>query len=242
MQCVEELSPEALFDLDEIEALPSFDVPDFMPDVPAIAFTFTEAGTSSATACTYSATVVSENPYDGVFCFAQSPLGLLTVHIWNYEGGSGGGAWGHASITLDNGTHISWWPQGTGREPSSFSGRIYAVAANSGQTFDEDKRLEGLPGIVPKQPDKNITITGLDEAAIQSWWDTFSGDSNNKWKTLSKNCSTTAADALKAGGADVRWRDVFKGHNMVWTPADVEEFANAINRHLDDKPKKTTCP
>jgi hypothetical protein len=69
MQCVEELSPEALFDLDEIEALPAFDAPDF----PAIAFTFTEAETSSATACTYSVTLVNENPYDGVFCFAQSP-------------------------------------------------------------------------------------------------------------------------------------------------------------------------
>jgi len=78
MQCVEELSPETLFDLDEIEALPAFDVPDFMPDFPAIAFTFTEVGTSSATTCTVSVTLVAENPYDGVFCFAQSPFGLCS--------------------------------------------------------------------------------------------------------------------------------------------------------------------
>lgn len=79
MQCVEELRPEACFDLDEIEALPAFDVPDFMADVPAVAFTFAETVTTSATACTYSVMLVSENPYDGVLCYAQSPLGLFLV-------------------------------------------------------------------------------------------------------------------------------------------------------------------
>jgi hypothetical protein len=45
-----------------------------MPDVPA--FTFTEAVTFDTTLCTYAVTVANENPYDGVFCFAQSPFGL----------------------------------------------------------------------------------------------------------------------------------------------------------------------
>ena len=86
MQCVEELSPEALFDLDEIEApvcvrtrtgrLPAFDAPALMPDAPAIAFGFAETATTSATTCTVSVTLVAENPYDGVLCYAQSPFGL----------------------------------------------------------------------------------------------------------------------------------------------------------------------
>lgn len=73
MQCVEELNLEPLFDLDEIEVLPSFDVTDFMPDVHA--FTFAEPKTFDTTLCTYSVTVANENPYNGVFCFAQSPSG-----------------------------------------------------------------------------------------------------------------------------------------------------------------------
>ena len=72
MNRIEELSPEALFDLDEIEALSAFNSPDFMADAP----TFTETETSSATTCTYSFMLVNENPYDGVFSYAQSPLGL----------------------------------------------------------------------------------------------------------------------------------------------------------------------
>jgi hypothetical protein len=75
MQCVEELSPEALCDLDEIESLPAFDVPGF----PATAFIFTET-TTSATACTYSVTVPNLEAYDGVLCYAQSPFGLTTDH------------------------------------------------------------------------------------------------------------------------------------------------------------------
>ncbi|MEK7993142.1 MAG: hypothetical protein AAB403_04990, partial [Planctomycetota bacterium] len=75
MQCVEELSPEALFDLDEIEALPAFDAPAIVPDFPAVAFTFAETVTASATTCTVTVTLVAENPYDGVLCYAQSPFG-----------------------------------------------------------------------------------------------------------------------------------------------------------------------
>lgn len=158
------------------------------------------------------------------------PLGLLTVHIWNYTGSGPNDAWGHASITLDNGTHISWWPQSTGRESSSLIPNVYEAEANPNQTLGRDKELEG------NDPDKEIRVTGLDEAAIQKWWDTFKTE--NKWKTLSQNCSTTAADALKAGGADVLWRDVLKAHNMVWTPADVGDYANAINRKTADQKNK----
>jgi len=85
MQCVEELSPETCFDLDEIEALPVFDVPDFMPDLPAIAFTFADTVTTSATSCTYSFTLVSENSYDGVFCYAESPFGLCSEEAKTIE-------------------------------------------------------------------------------------------------------------------------------------------------------------
>jgi RHS repeat-associated protein len=40
---------------------------------------------------------------------ATDPSGLLVVHIWNYTGTKS--AWGHASMTLDDGRYISWWPR-----------------------------------------------------------------------------------------------------------------------------------
>ena len=166
---------------------------------------------------------VRNNPIGSI-----DPLGLLDVHIWKYRGSDE--AWGHASITLENGTHISWWPQGNGRNPSWYSDSVYSVDAILDQSLADDIFNEG------QAPDKTIKINGLNEAAIEAWWNSFK--SSDQWKTLSQNCSTTAADALKAGGADVKWKDVFKAHNMVWNPADVEAFANAINRYLADKQRK----
>jgi RHS repeat-associated protein len=150
------------------------------------------------------------------------PFGLLTVHIWDYRGSDV--AWGHASITLENGTHIIWWPQATGRQSNKLFPQIYSVVAYQYQTFQDDITYEG------QNPDKNIRILGLDEAAIERWWNNY--QPTNQWKTLSQNCSTTAAEALTAGGADVLWPDFLQAHHRIWTPADVEAYAGAINRYL----------
>ena len=172
------------------------------------------------------------NPYS--YCY-NNPLkmvdldGLLTVHIWDYQGKNVG--WGHASITLDNGTHISWWPSAENREPSlpkiinriiPVLSNIYSVEAISNQTFAND--VEGENG---HQPDFQITLTNLDETKIEEWWETFK--STHQWSTLSQNCSTTAADALRAGGGAelVSW---FTSHHIIWKPTDVKNFVESIQR------------
>ena len=73
----------------------------------------------------------------------------------------------------------------------------------------------------------------LNREAIAVWWNQFKNDPNNKWKTLSQNCSTTVAEALKAGNASTPWWDFWSSWNIVWTPADVEELARAINKKLE---------
>jgi len=45
------------------------------------------------------------------------PWGLLKVHLWRHTGSGPNDRWGHASMTLANGTHISWWPQSQNRRP-----------------------------------------------------------------------------------------------------------------------------
>jgi RHS repeat-associated protein len=149
------------------------------------------------------------------------PLGLLKVHIWKYRGKSE--AWGHASITLEDGTHISWWPGGEGREGLLMFMNIYSASPNDPQNFARDVSLEGRP------PDYEINIVGLDEKKILEWWQNFKG--KNKWKTLSKNCSTVAADALKIGGGK-DYASFWQSHNIVWTPNDVRILADVIKNNL----------
>jgi len=156
--------------------------------------------------------------------------GHTTVHIWSYRGKNE--AWGHASMTLDDQTppvHISWWPSGVGRQAMPFLPNIYSAPARDPQTFADDVSLEGQP------PDKDIVITSLNEAKIVTWWNGFKP--THLWKTLSQNCSTTVADGLKAGDASSAhsiWGAVrlqWTSHDIVWTPADVEAYANAINQY-----------
>ncbi len=138
------------------------------------------------------------------------PWGNLEVYVWNYRGSKT--AWGHASMTLNDGTHISWWPDNNGTPPTK---KIYEADAFPNQTYQDDVNLEGMP------PDHTIIINGLNENKIKDWWLNFK--TNNKWKTLSQNCSTTVAEALKEGGAGSFWS--LKDNNLFWTPEDVRVFA-----------------
>ena len=160
------------------------------------------------------------NPYKYV-----DPDGRLTVSIWNYTGKNQN--WGHASITLEDGTHISWWP--SKNRVSTFPGfmiklipqlaNIYSADALKNQTFAKDVEYEG------SLPNEQIKINGLDEGKIKQWWEPFKN--SNKWQSLTQNCSTTAADALKAGGADV-FSSWLKSNNLVWTPQAVLKYAQEI--------------
>ena len=152
--------------------------------------------------------------------------GALEIYVWNYRGSKE--AWGHASMKLDNGTYISWWPEGQNRDSIPFVSDIYTADAIKNRTYVQD--VAGEDG---RTPDITITINGLDETAIQQWWNDFRSDSDNKWKTLSQNCSTTIADGLKAGNASTPWWDFWNSWNIVWTPSDIESFARAINKKLE---------
>ena len=151
--------------------------------------------------------------------------GLATVFVWDFLGKDV--AWGHASIELDDGTYISWWPQGLGRKSMPLLPDVYTVAAIQPRTFRDDVEAED-----DTQPQWRVAVGGLDHKAIRAWWASFK--TTHKWSTLSQNCSTTVADALWAGGAasilTAREDDMFQGV-VVWTPNDVLALATAINAH-----------
>ena len=72
-------------------------------------------------------------------------------------------------------------------------------------------------------PDEIIHIEGLDEAAIADWWEKYRFD--RIWKSTRRNCSTTIAHALMAGGA----RHV---HHLIWTPNNVRKYAEQLAGQL----------
>lgn len=146
---------------------------------------------------------------------STDPSGLLDVFIWYFKGSKQ--AWGHASLSLDNGEHISWWPSPDDRQYLLGTDKIpiYTAPANEQQELSDDI----APDYEGQLPDEIIHIEGLDENAIAEWWANFQHD--RRWKTLSRNCSTTVALALRAGGAKPM-------HHVIWTPANVAKYAESV--------------
>ena len=160
---------------------------------------------------------------------AHTAPGVATVFIWNFLGKDV--AWGHASIELDDGTYISWWPNHVNRKEMPLLSDIYCSDAYPNRTFQDD--VDGEEG---HQPDWRVAVGGLDHDKIRTWWAGFK--TSHQWCTLSQNCSTTVADAIWAGGASgiltpretANWESV-----VVWVPNDVLSFAQAIDAHLVSK-------
>lgn len=159
---------------------------------------------------------VSNNPVNRV-----APSGLLDVFVWKFTGSGPNDNWGHASIRLDDGTYISWWPGGQRTPPDSNKYDAPALPPD----YARDRQLEGADRGHPEgiDPDIIIHLSGLDENAISQWWNSFKA--SHTWSTRSQNCSTTVADALKAGGATP------VHHPLIWTPQDIESYARYLKYH-----------
>ncbi len=123
----------------------------------------------------------------------HDPLGLLTLHYWEPEGGLKGGWYGHVSITLDNGAYISYWPNRPISPP-------FESTRPRDSDYADDLRGEG--GRAPL----NIHIPGLDERAIEDWWNEgYLGD----FSTLN-NCSDVVSEALRQGGMPIPWHFIYQ--------------------------------
>ncbi|MDF9828243.1 RHS repeat-associated protein [Ereboglobus sp. PH5-10] len=141
---------------------------------------------------------------------AKSKSGTAEVYIWDYRGKKV--AYGHASMKLDDGTYISFWPQATGRDRSKISSRLYTVAEIQNQTYADDVRLKD-----GRAPDHIINVTNLDTDNIRNFWITWQDDKN--WSTIRYNCAATIYNCLHAGGKP-------REFEFIWPPADVKNYAN----------------
>lgn len=158
---------------------------------------------------------------------------MLSVYIWSFRGKSE--AWGHASMQVDL-TYISWWPEQPGQVPSGIHRNIYASHPFRNRSYIADVTAEGQP------PDHVICIDGLDEDAIKDWWQSLGLNREGisyhgplqSWDTLQRNCSNVVATGLRIGGGD-KFASWLKSWNLVWTPADVLQYAQSIQSGLSSQ-------
>ena len=117
------------------------------------------------------------------------PWGLATLNYWGTAfTGPWISRWGHVSLTLDDGTYISFYP-------TNFN-LLNADSPNdpvfSGSLSDDNLNEGGAP-------DVQVKLDNLDEAAIKTWWNDFK-KTQPKFRGLHNNCSTVISQALDAGG------------------------------------------
>ncbi|MFO4688378.1 MARTX multifunctional-autoprocessing repeats-in-toxin holotoxin RtxA [Vibrio cholerae] len=73
-----------------------------------------------------------------------------------------------------------------------------------------------------------INLEGLDVAAMQAEWNRLSNDPDARYQLLTKNCSSTVAKVLKAGGADKLIGHTWRPKLGVWTPTELFNFGQAL--------------
>ncbi|MDM5182320.1 hypothetical protein PO883_34735, partial [Massilia sp. DJPM01] len=146
------------------------------------------------------------------------PKGLLTVYYWAQNGGNVG----HASMVLDNGVHISFWPEKGEKWGDSPSYGMPNVRA--------DAIAEG------GMPDGVVRVEGLDEAAIERWWAKYLKDHPN-WNLKGPNCASTVAEALTVGGGQAAATNGgYFPYNVIWSPKNAYDYATAIGKGLGKPP------
>jgi len=163
----------------------------------------------------------------------------VTVSIWN----RGEDGVGHAAVDV-NGRYCSFWPGGDGYSDKNAVQKQSVRSAN--HSYNEDLGAEG------RYPDVQVQLEGLNERAMLQKWDELKGERYSFAKT---NCSTVAAEMLKAGSGmrpDFRvaaWPSEYMpqgllyrvaggaidsyvyatGQQTVWTPEQVTQFARGID-------------
>lgn len=99
------------------------------------------------------------------------------------------------------------------------------------QQFAQDE-LDKIQAFKEAQADQGrvfrINLEGLDVAAMQAEWHRLSNDPDARYQLLTKNCSSTVAKVLKAGGADKLIGHTWLPKFGVWTPTELFNFGQAL--------------
>ncbi|KAK3611767.1 hypothetical protein CHS0354_014117 [Potamilus streckersoni] len=160
----------------------------------------------------------------------------IKVYIWNFQGFKE--AWGHASMSLSDGTYISWWPSG-GDERKSFKGMAVKAPPVHDRTLDDDIQDEE-----DKQPDViHIIPDGyINEEAIKEWWESFKVVED--WHAVNQNCSTVVYFALCNGLAlkILPDREALQYDSApIWNPNLLNKFVVRLLKYINKEVKPCFC-
>lgn len=167
-----------------------------------------------------------------------------------YEWDPRGTALGHASLTLRNGTHISWWPgeedvsalsawlslngvkgiaKTIGFSPAKMVTLLssvpismtYPLKPQCMMSYQDDVMLEG------READRKVKLRDclLDQNKILAWWE----EAKNKESYIlkSNNCATMVIKALHAG--ESTYFAEIPSDYFMWTPYRVYEYCEKLS-------------
>ena len=152
---------------------------------------------------------------------------MAVVYVW----GPGRDAYGHASLLLENGTYISWWPLEKEDPKKIARGKRLEMLGKRGhykvKSYGEDVKLE------KKEAERQIRLPrgALKEAKITAWWNSY----EDMYDGLTNNCATVVYRALCEGEAIVpptaaeRALSKFGGP---WMPETIGDYAEEITTRL----------
>ena len=140
---------------------------------------------------------------------------MVTVFVWP---GLLQGNVGHASLRIDSTAslpeqYLSWWPAGSGGVGAFLTDQSIPATLH---TFAEDEESEDLANF------HTISIFGLDEDRMRTWWETWKSDLT--FRLFHRSCATTVASALATGNHD----QLTLQDNSPWTPFGVWAYAQQI--------------
>ncbi|VDI22630.1 Hypothetical predicted protein [Mytilus galloprovincialis] len=170
-----------------------------------------------------------------------------------YEWDPLGSALGHASLTLPNGTHISWWPcdedrstlttwlelsgcksvaKTVGFSPFKIStvllsiptSVMYPLKPHCMPSYHDDVVLEG------READRKVKLRNciLDQDKVVAWW--HHAKTTEKYSLITNNCATMVIKALEAGRTnefEKLPRDFWD--IMMWTPYRAFEYCQKLS-------------
>lgn len=162
---------------------------------------------------------------------------MSTVFVWYPKNGNVG----HASMQLDAGGYVSWWPS----KNINLKNHSTKDAASPG--ISEDKKSEGgIPNYA------SPPIKGLDEAAMLKHWCKLSGRlpkeghkiaqemkfiPGGSYDLFTKSCAGVVLDVLIAGGMFSKYplTASMASNNLVVSPLLIKDLSEAMAGDLSNK-------
>lgn len=147
----------------------------------------------------------------------------MTVKVYIWEKQKDQGTVGHASMSLSDGTHISWWPKDEISKDKT--GKQLSSPAIQGQTLEADISFEECDPVV-----YTLDMCSADEKKIKTWWTNFTAK-NDQYHLLTMNCSTVVYMALKEVYPSLK---LLGAVTPIWTPGAIEMVVKLLGAGVTD--------